>query len=112
MSKLSAFDCPACGASLKPEGDASQIQCAYCGKTIVVPEELRQHPQAPIMPPSLADLIQARAQAAPPSPKPRANPIQSLLTVLAVVVVVGICVVLGALTDSDTQKSIAALVAG
>jgi hypothetical protein len=41
MPEGKLFNCPSCGASLKIEGDAAQIQCAYCGNMVVVPEELR-----------------------------------------------------------------------
>ncbi|HEX8228688.1 MAG TPA: hypothetical protein VF826_05165 [Chloroflexia bacterium] len=35
------FKCPACGASLKVQGDSPQVECPYCGSTIVVPASLR-----------------------------------------------------------------------
>lgn len=35
------FSCPSCGGSLNPQGSAAQITCGYCGKTVIVPEELR-----------------------------------------------------------------------
>jgi predicted RNA-binding Zn-ribbon protein involved in translation (DUF1610 family) len=37
------FKCPACGAALKVEGDASHVECPYCGNTIIVPPSLRPH---------------------------------------------------------------------
>lgn len=41
------FKCPACGASLKVEGDSPQVECPYCGSTIVVPASLRPPQPAP-----------------------------------------------------------------
>lgn len=35
------FDCPACGATLTPDGSKTHISCDYCGKTVLVPPELR-----------------------------------------------------------------------
>lgn len=41
----SVFKCPACGAGLEVKGDASHVECPYCGNTIVVPASLRPpHP--------------------------------------------------------------------
>ncbi len=42
------FDCPACGATLTPDGSKTHISCDYCGKTVLVPPELRapEHPGA------------------------------------------------------------------
>jgi len=38
------FDCPACGATLTPDGSKTHISCDYCGKTVLVPPELRDPP--------------------------------------------------------------------
>jgi WD40 repeat protein len=38
------FECPACGASLSLP-DADSMECGYCGKTIIIPSNLR--PQKP-----------------------------------------------------------------
>ncbi len=35
------FVCPSCGASLQPPSGAATMQCAYCGTSVVVPNELR-----------------------------------------------------------------------
>ena len=33
--------CPTCGGPLEPPAGESSMQCAYCGNTVVVPENLR-----------------------------------------------------------------------
>src|SRR5258708_5623218 len=41
------FTCPSCGAPLSVGAtDQKEIQCPYCGNTVIVPESLRQHAQA------------------------------------------------------------------
>lgn len=35
------FQCPSCGAPLKPKGNAPVISCPHCHTSVVVPEELR-----------------------------------------------------------------------
>jgi hypothetical protein len=48
MPKLQVLSCPSCGASLSIEQGAATAQCAFCGNTSVVPEELRgASPSAP-----------------------------------------------------------------
>jgi hypothetical protein len=37
-----SFQCPACGAPLKPKGKASIISCTHCHTSVIVPEELRR----------------------------------------------------------------------
>ncbi|MCC7361692.1 MAG: hypothetical protein IT317_19565 [Anaerolineales bacterium] len=46
MPKLQVLACPSCGASLSIEQGAATAQCAFCGNTSVVPQELRG-PAAP-----------------------------------------------------------------
>jgi DNA-directed RNA polymerase subunit RPC12/RpoP len=41
MPEASTFNCPKCGASLTATGDQAEMQCPYCGNTVIVPEELR-----------------------------------------------------------------------
>lgn len=41
MAETIDFDCPSCGAALKPQGNAAQIKCDYCGSSVIVPENLR-----------------------------------------------------------------------
>ncbi|MFZ1041114.1 MAG: hypothetical protein WCA79_08640 [Anaerolineales bacterium] len=41
MSDAKTFKCPSCGSALEPDGDEKEIKCAYCGNTVIVPEELR-----------------------------------------------------------------------
>ncbi len=38
------FECPSCGASLQPPAGAATMQCAYCGTSVVVPQDLRASP--------------------------------------------------------------------
>ena len=40
MSDAKTFKCPSCGSVLEPDGDEKEIKCAYCGNTVIVPEEL------------------------------------------------------------------------
>ena len=40
MSDAKTFKCPSCGSALEPDGDEKEIKCAYCGNTVIVPEEL------------------------------------------------------------------------
>jgi LSD1 subclass zinc finger protein len=35
------FECPSCGASLQPPSGAATMNCAYCGTSVVIPEDLR-----------------------------------------------------------------------
>jgi len=41
-----SFQCPSCGAPLIPKGTASVISCSHCFTSVIVPEELRQDPDA------------------------------------------------------------------
>lgn len=41
MPEASTFNCPKCGAALTLTGAASEMQCPYCGNTVIVPQELR-----------------------------------------------------------------------
>ena len=41
MSEAKSFECPKCGSALEPDGDEKEIKCAFCGSTVIVPEELR-----------------------------------------------------------------------
>jgi predicted RNA-binding Zn-ribbon protein involved in translation (DUF1610 family) len=36
------FQCPSCGAPLKPKGNASVISCPHCHTSVIVPAELKQ----------------------------------------------------------------------
>jgi len=40
MSDAKTFKCPSCGSALEPDGDEKEVKCAYCGSTVIVPEEL------------------------------------------------------------------------
>lgn len=42
MGKAKVFNCPSCGGALTAPADgAKEIQCTYCGNTVIVPRELR-----------------------------------------------------------------------
>ena len=41
MSDAKTFKCPSCGSALEPDGDEKEVKCAYCGSTVIVPQELR-----------------------------------------------------------------------
>ena len=45
MSQAKSFQCPNCGSSLTANGMEKEVKCAYCGSSVIVPEELRD--QAP-----------------------------------------------------------------
>ncbi len=45
MSEAKTFKCPSCGSALEPDGDEKEIKCAFCGSTVIVPEELRDQPR-------------------------------------------------------------------
>lgn len=48
MANLKSFNCPSCGAVLTvPAKDAKEIQCTYCGNTVIVPRELRHRAPRP-----------------------------------------------------------------
>src|SRR5258708_32413347 len=47
MQQAHTFSCPSCGAALNVGApDQNEVQCPYCGNTVIVPEALRQHIQA------------------------------------------------------------------
>ncbi len=49
MSDPKSFNCPNCGSPIVPTAGEKEIKCAYCGSTVIVPEELRDHtPQVQI----------------------------------------------------------------
>jgi DNA-directed RNA polymerase subunit RPC12/RpoP len=41
MTETKTFKCPSCGSTLTPAGKEKMVQCAYCGSSVIVPEELR-----------------------------------------------------------------------
>ncbi len=45
MTGDQTFQCPNCGSPLTANGAEKEIKCAYCGSTVIVPEELRDKPQ-------------------------------------------------------------------
>ena len=42
---INTFKCPNCGSPVTTTGAEKEVQCAYCGSTVIVPEELRVAPQ-------------------------------------------------------------------
>lgn len=43
-----SFECPSCGAALDaPATYMTNVKCPYCGRDVIVPEELRPHPTTP-----------------------------------------------------------------
>ena len=38
---MNTFKCPNCGSPVTTTGAEKEVQCAYCGSTVIVPEELR-----------------------------------------------------------------------
>ena len=74
MAEQRDFDCPSCAAALRVTGYETQVRCAYCGTTVVVPQELRvppppTYPPPPIYPPPGYPL----PAAAPARPSSTAN---------------------------------------
>lgn len=53
MPRLQVLSCPSCGASLSIEEGAATAQCAFCGNTSVVPQELRRAAAPSAPPPSV-----------------------------------------------------------
>jgi len=45
MSSIRTFQCPNCGSPVTTTGAEKEVQCTYCGSSVVVPEELRDAPQ-------------------------------------------------------------------
>ncbi|MGA7194650.1 MAG: hypothetical protein WBW94_13560, partial [Anaerolineales bacterium] len=45
MPGIQTFKCPNCGSPVTTSGAEKEVQCSYCGSTVIVPEELRDAPQ-------------------------------------------------------------------
>lgn len=43
MADTKSFQCPNCGSPVSTTGAEREVKCAYCGSTVIVPEELRDH---------------------------------------------------------------------
>ncbi len=43
MADTKSFQCPNCGSPITTSGLEKEVKCAYCGSTVIVPEELRIH---------------------------------------------------------------------
>jgi DNA-directed RNA polymerase subunit RPC12/RpoP len=52
MPEPKLFECPACGSPLTTDGEKPELTCPYCGRTIIVPESLRVHPEPTPAPPA------------------------------------------------------------
>jgi len=52
MPEPKLFECPACGSPLTTDGEKPELTCPYCGRTVMVPESLRVHPEPPPAPPT------------------------------------------------------------
>ncbi len=44
MANSKTFQCPNCGSPVMASGADKEVQCSYCGSTVIVPEELRDQP--------------------------------------------------------------------
>ncbi len=49
MDDVRTFQCPNCGSSVNANGAERDVKCAYCGTTVIVPEELRSQVAPPQM---------------------------------------------------------------
>ena len=46
MPGIQVFQCPSCGASVPYEGGPeASVTCQFCGSNVIIPEELRSHPE-------------------------------------------------------------------
>jgi DNA-directed RNA polymerase subunit RPC12/RpoP len=43
MANTQSFQCPNCGSPVSTTGAEKEVKCDYCGTTVIVPEELRDH---------------------------------------------------------------------
>jgi DNA-directed RNA polymerase subunit RPC12/RpoP len=43
MANTHSFQCPNCGSPISTTGAEKEVKCFYCGSTVIVPEELRDH---------------------------------------------------------------------
>ncbi len=50
MSNTKTFSCPTCNAPLTTTGNETEVQCRFCGNTVIVPAELRNQPVIPAVP--------------------------------------------------------------
>ncbi len=46
MDEPITMNCPSCSSPLEIRGTETEMQCSYCGNTVVVPHELREQVQA------------------------------------------------------------------
>ncbi|MBI5031382.1 MAG: hypothetical protein HZB51_12705 [Chloroflexi bacterium] len=42
MAEVKRFNCPSCGAALELQVNENALNCAYCGSTVSIPQELRE----------------------------------------------------------------------
>lgn len=95
---LELFDCPSCGGALDPHKSVNNlITCQFCGKHVIVPEQLR----APVQPPpsySQPPVVQVHLGTAQPAAGPAAQAalaqgrrwVSCLLMVIVLTTVIGI----------------------
>jgi hypothetical protein len=73
MAEAELFECPACGSPLTIDGEKPEVTCSYCGRTVIVPENLRVHheppPTSPV--PPIQVLYQPVVRAPQPAPSGR-----------------------------------------
>ena len=65
MSSIRTFQCPNCGSTVTTTGAEKEVQCAYCGSSVIVPEELRDAPQPQPMQYSFGQPVQPPTQPDP-----------------------------------------------
>ena len=71
MSDPKAFNCPSCGGPLTITGSEVEVVCPYCGTHVLVPEELRSKPAAPVAP---QPIVQPEVIIVPQYTMPSARP--------------------------------------
>lgn len=98
MSDTRSFQCPNCGSPIIPSGSEKEIKCAYCGSTVIVPEELRDHtpPQVQINFPQSSQGYDGVAQSIETVGKVTAGVTAGVTVMSFVLPVVLTCIILGA----------------
>ena len=72
MPDIQVFQCPSCGASIPYEGGPeATVTCQFCGSNVIIPEELRPHPEpAPAVPNPDFPYIAASTRRTKPATRP------------------------------------------
>lgn len=118
MSELKTFECPNCGSSLSTTGDEVQVHCEYCGRTAMVPQELRNPPPSsppspPVSaPPALPEraalerqFIEEMATASRTRPRPRRSGCGCGGFLVMIAVVLGLALVTGNITPGRVRTA-------